>query len=129
MATVLIVDDSSFIRRAISRIIASGGYEILEAENGQDAIEKINSNIPDCVTLDLLMPVMDGMQTLAAFKEKGLTVPVIVLSADVQESVREDCFKLGIVDFQGKPPNKDKLLSAIKNAIAAKKGKAHDTHK
>jgi CheY-like chemotaxis protein len=129
MATVLIVDDSGFIRRSIARIIKGGGYEILEAADGKEAIDKIISHSPDCMTLDLLMPVMNGAQTLAELKERGLTVPVIILSADVQESVREECFKFGVIDFLGKPPDKEKLLSTIEKAIASKEGKTHDTHK
>lgn len=129
MAKVLIVDDSSFIRRSIARIIKGGGYEIIEAANGQEAIEKVISDSPDCITLDLLMPVMNGAQTLAALKEKGLSIPVIILSADVQESVREECFKLGVIDFLGKPPDKDKLISIIEKAITSTEGKAHDPHR
>lgn len=118
MATILIVDDSNFIRKTLSRILEETNHELLEAANGQEALEVINSKKPDCMILDLLMPVMDGVATLQTLKEKGLTIPVIILSADIQESVREECFNLGVKDFLNKPPHKDKLFGAIDKAIS-----------
>lgn len=120
MAAIMIVDDSRFIRAAIARILKSGGYETFEAENGQMALDLISAKSPDCMLLDLLMPVMDGIETLKSLKEKGSTVPVIVLTADIQQSVRDDCFKLGVVDFLNKPPNEDDLLAAVEKALPSK---------
>lgn len=117
MATILIVDDSGFTRRAIGRILAGGGFDTLEAGDGAEALEVISKEKPDCMVLDLLMPGMDGKDTLGALKLRGISLPVVVLTADIQESTRDDCLKLGASDLLNKPPSKNDLLAAIEKAI------------
>ncbi len=118
MAKVLVVDDSSFIRKTLARILTEAEHEILEASNGQEALDTISLKSPDCVILDLLMPVMDGITTLRVLNECKSTVPVIVLSADIQESARNECFSLGVKNFLNKPPKKEELFSAIEKALS-----------
>ncbi len=122
MSVVLIVDDSKLSRNALGDILKGAGYEILEAKNGIEAVEMATKHAPDCILLDILMPEMDGFEVLKILKEKELNIPAIIHSADIQTTTRQKCFELGAGGFINKPPEKGKLLPAIEEAIASKKG-------
>ena len=122
MSKVLIADDSFLARQLFIKVLKGKGYEVIEAINGQDAMEKILTQSPDCLLLDLLMPEMDGFAVLKALREKNLSIPVIVVSADIQETSRVKCHELGAVGFINKPIKDDGILSAIQKAIAPKGG-------
>jgi len=110
---ILIIDDSRLARSKISRVLIDNGYDVSQAENGRDGINSIGDVHPDCVILDLLMPGMDGFQVLEELGEKGNTIPVIVLTADIQKTSRDRCVELGAMDFLNKPPDNDELLSVV----------------
>ena len=122
MSSILIVDDSKLSRNFLKRILTNAGYETSEAKNGREAITMITQNNPDCIVLDILMPEMDCLEVLEELKSKGVNVPVIIHSADIQKSTRDKCFELGAIIFLNKPPEESKLLDAVQKAIAAKKG-------
>jgi twitching motility two-component system response regulator PilH len=122
MSKVLIADDSFLARQLFIKALKGEGYEVIEAINGQDTMEKVLTQSPDCLLLDLLMPEMDGFAVLKALREEDLSIPVIVVSADVQETSRAKCYELGAVGFLNKPIKKDGILSAIQKAIAPKGG-------
>ena len=113
MSRVLITDDSLLQRRTLSAIVADAGHEVDTACNGQEAIEKIQTNPPDCLLLDMLMPIMDGVQVLEQLESQGLKLPVIVLTADVQEWLKDRCMELGANTFLNKPVKQDLLREAL----------------
>ena len=117
MAKILIIEDSSFTRKAIARMVKADGYEILEAVDGKDGLEKAVSNSPDCITLDLIMPEMEGIEVLKSLRERGLNIPVIVITADIQKDTRDQCLDLGATTILSKPPKKEELRSAIKSVL------------
>ena len=119
MTSILVVDDSEFSRQITVDMLEASGYKVLEAGSGIDGLEKAERHKPDCMLLDLLMPEMDGREVLTTLDEKGLTIPVIVLSADIQETTRKDCIELGAIDFVKKPLKKELLLKAVKNAVGS----------
>jgi len=122
MPRILVVDDSLFARLNICGMLEEAGHETLHATNGREGLEKILTEKPDCVFTDLLMPEMDGVELLAALQERKVNLPVIVLSADIQESKRQKCLSLGSRGFISKPPVKEALLEAIEKALGAGKG-------
>ena len=73
--------------------------------------------VPDCIILDLLMPELDGFGVLEALKQKGSKIPVIVLSADIQDSVREQCLGLGAAMMLQKPAKAPKILEALDQVL------------
>ena len=93
------------------------GYEVIEASNGKETMEMILAQSPDCLLLDLVMPEMDGFGVLKAIQEKDLSIPVVVVSADIQDTSRAKCHELGAVGFLNKPANEDEIISAIQEAI------------
>ena len=99
MAQVLIFDDSAFMRAKIYKALQEDGHGLLEADNGMKVLHMVLSHSPDCIVLDLIMPNMDGLKVLKALQDQESKIPVIVLTADIQESVRRECTDLGARAF------------------------------
>ncbi len=115
--TVLIVDDHALERKIIRKRLEND-YAILEAENGQEAIQVLEQNRDEvCVVLlDLIMPVMDGVGFLEERRRRGyMDTPVIVMTAE--EQAETDCLRLGATDFLSKPVNPDILMLRVKNVV------------
>ncbi len=117
MAKILVVDDSLFARMNICDILKEAGHETLEAANGTEGLKKVLAENPECVLSDLLMPEMDGIAFLKSLREKKIDLPVIVLSADVQETKRKQCLELGTAGFISKPPRKDEILAMVARTL------------
>ena len=120
MALILIVDDSLTMRRAIRKIVKAEGHDTLEAPDGREGLEIAATHTPDCILLDLIMPEVDGLEVLKALRERGSKIPVIVLTADIQEIVRKECLELGATAFINKPLIGIKLLDTIQKALGFK---------
>jgi CheY-like chemotaxis protein len=117
MAKILVIDDAKFTRTMIKRMLVEFGHETIEAENGREGLEKITSEDPDLVLTDILMPEMEGTELLALLRETNMDVKVIVISANIQDTVRDQCMNLGVSEFFGKPPDKEKLKMAIEGIL------------
>jgi len=91
MPKILVIDDSRYTRLPIVKFLASNGFEVLEAENGLLGLDVLKKEKPDAVITDLLMPEMDGYELLERLRSDGSQVPVIVITADIQDSTREKC--------------------------------------
>lgn len=116
MATILIVDDSALIRNKMSSILQTLGFNTAQAIHGRDGIQKIETDTFVCVFTDLLMPVMDGFDFLQEVKKRWPTMPVIVVSADIQKPTRDRCLDLGAAEILPKPPKPEdvrELLSTL----------------
>ncbi|WP_341733655.1 response regulator [Microcoleus sp. EPA2] len=119
MTSILVVEDSWLTRRVICKILRAEGYETWEASSGPEALELLDTQTPNCMLLDLLMPDMEGREVLQAMREKGIKVPVIVITADIQSTTRSECMELGAMAVIHKMPNSDELVGWIKKALSA----------
>lgn len=117
MALILVVDDSSFSRKAIIKILESGGFQGVGAGDYEECMEKIKTEGPDVIFLDLLMPVKSGYDVLRKLKDDQSDIPVVVLTADIQETAKKECLELGAKSFLNKPPDTDTLVKAVSEAI------------
>ncbi len=114
MANILIVDDSRIIRRVLTNTLKEAGHEIAgEAANGEEALKILETVTPDLVTLDITMPVMDGLETLNRIKESYPDLKVIMISAAGQKNKVLQALKDGALDFIRKPFEKDEMLEVI----------------
>jgi Response regulator containing CheY-like receiver, AAA-type ATPase, and DNA-binding domains len=113
--TFLCVDDSATVRKIISMALAEAGHSAVEAENGRIALDKLASANPDCVILDINMPVMGGIEFLSEKKKlpSAASVPVIVLTTQDEEALRSQAMGLGANGFLAKPFDKAALLASI----------------
>lgn len=118
MALILVVDDSTFTRSTISKFLKGEGHQVVTAENGRQAIEKIEEHNPDCMLLDLLMPDMDGIDVLKVLDKNDKDIPVVIVSADIQQTTRDECDKYNVAKFLNKPIDWDQLRSAIDHELS-----------
>jgi len=114
---VLVIDDSNTIRRSAEIFLKQGGYEVLLAEDGFDALSKVNDHLPDLIFCDILMPRLDGYQTCAIIKRnvKFAGVPVIMLSSKDGLFDKARGRMVGSEDYLTKPFTKDQLLQAVEH--------------
>lgn len=116
MNTIMIVDDSKTSRSMLKNILVEHGYEIVaEAENGQEGYEKYCEFKPDFVTLDITMPVMDGIETLVKIKEYDPEAKVIMVTAAGQKSKMLEAIKLGAAEFVTKPFETNQIINIIES--------------
>jgi len=112
--SVLIVDDDAIFRQVLSMCLEVAGCKPIEAEHGRRAIELLGQSLPDVILLDMLMPVMDGMQLLRWLKEKlPRPIPTIVLTGLDRKAVVSEALLAGAADVLIKPFSLPVLLNKI----------------
>ncbi|HNY21861.1 MAG TPA: response regulator [Treponemataceae bacterium] len=119
-ATVLIVDDSVSVRQSTRFILEQGGYAVLEASDGLEALKVMETNKPKLVITDVNMPNMDGITLVKKIRETSehKFTPVLVLTTESQGSVVEEGKKAGATGWIVKPFNSEKLMETVKKVTA-----------
>ena len=117
---VLVIDDSNTIRRSAEIFLRQGGYEVVLAEDGFDALAKVNDHDPQLIFCDILMPRLDGYQTCALIKKsaKFHATPVLMLSSKDGLFDRARGAMVGSSAYLTKPFTKDSLLAAVREHTA-----------
>jgi twitching motility two-component system response regulator PilG len=112
---VLVIDDSNTIRRSAEIFLRQGGHEVVLAEDGFDALAKVNDHTPDLIFCDILMPRLDGYQTCAIIKRnpRFTAVPIIMLSSKDGVFDKARGRMVGSEDYLTKPFTKEQLLRAV----------------
>jgi Response regulator containing CheY-like receiver, AAA-type ATPase, and DNA-binding domains len=118
--SILIVDDEKAIRKTLGEILSFEGFTIDEAADGVEAIKKIKENNYDCVLCDIKMPKMDGIEVLEQAMECKPDVPFIVISGHGNIETAVDAVKKGAYDYISKPPDLNRLLITLRNAMDKK---------
>jgi len=117
MKRILVVDDSWLIRDRVAKTLKDNDFEVEIATGGQECIDKVKSSPPELIILDLLMPSIDGYSVLETMQKESIAIPIIVLSADIQETTQNRCRQLGATDFIEKPPNSEALIYKVRKAL------------
>jgi two-component system, chemotaxis family, chemotaxis protein CheY len=116
---ILVVDDAAFMRMMVKDILTKNGYEVIgEASDGRQAIEKYQELRPDLVTLDITMPEVDGIEALKKIRDVDPNARVIMCSAMGQQAMVIDAIQAGARDFIVKPFQADRVIEAVKKALA-----------
>ena len=114
---ILIVDDERAIRRSLQEILEMEGFAVEEAADGAEAIQKIKDGAHDLILCDIKMPKADGLEVLAAAKEARPDVPFILISGHGTIETAVDAVKNGAFDYISKPPDLNRLLITVRNAV------------
>ena len=122
MKKILLIEDEEPIRRVLSKILTeeNKGYDITESEDGKDGFLKLTKEDYDLVLCDIKMPKMDGVEVLQNVRENGIDIPFIMLTGHGNISTAVEAMKAGAFDFISKPPDLNRLLTSVRNALEIK---------
>jgi DNA-binding NtrC family response regulator len=116
MAKILIIDDEPSIRRALKEILEFESFEVAEAENGREGLNKATADSYDVIFCDIKMPEMDGVEVLEQLNKQGIETPVIMISGHGNIETAVDTIKNGAFDFIEKPLDLNRILVTVRNA-------------
>lgn len=117
MAKILVTDDAAFMRMMLRSILQKLGHEIIEAVNGEDMISKVVDANPDLITLDITMPILDGLEALKKLRAMGNKTPVVMCTAMGQQGMVVDAISHGASDFIVKPFDEKRVIDAITKVL------------
>jgi two-component system nitrogen regulation response regulator NtrX len=117
MSNILIIDDEKAIRKTLGEILSYEGYKIDEASDGEEGLKKFREKTYDVVLCDIKMPKIDGIEFLEKTKESNADVPIIMISGHGTIETAVEAVKKGAFDYISKPPDLNRLLITIRNAI------------
>ncbi len=117
MATVLVVDDAAFMRMRVGKLLSQNGFQVLEAENGLEALNMYREHKPDLVLMDITMPVMDGITALKEIRQVDSQAKVVMVSAMGQQAMVIESIKAGAKDFVVKPYEPDNVMVSVRKLI------------
>ncbi len=115
---ILIVDDAAFMRLRLKKLLTQEGYEVEEAGNGQEAVDKYQTLHPDCVLMDITMPEMSGIEALKAIKAHDSEAKVIMVSALGQQAMVIQAIEQGARDFIVKPYEPTRVLTSLSKVLS-----------
>ncbi len=125
LGRVLVVDDEADLRKDIRLILTQADYDVVEAEDGEQAIEAIRSGdnplLVDAIICDLVMPKVGGMEAIAFFRSQFPGVPILVLTGHPNIENLNELYQQGVVDYLVKPIAPEKLLAAVEKAVSKHK--------
>lgn len=116
---VLVVDDELEVRQILQEFLAHRGYEVFAAESGPEALNALDTFKPDVVLLDVLMPGMDGVETLKRMVALQPTLPVIMVTANADVGITSKLLGLGAADYIPKPFDLEYLDQAVSIQVSA----------
>jgi two-component system nitrogen regulation response regulator NtrX len=117
MAEILIIDDEKAIRKALTEILSAEGYKTEEAGDGEEGLRKFKEKSYDVVLCDIKMPKLDGIEFLLKATESNSDIPVIMISGHGNIETAVDAVKKGAFDYISKPPDLNRMLITIRNAM------------
>src|SRR5215469_14663396 len=117
MSNILIIDDEKAIRKTLSEILSYEGYKIDEAGDGEEGLKKVKEKEYDVILCDIKMPKIDGIEFLEKAKETNPDVPIIMISGHGTIETAVEAVKKGAYDYISKPPDLNRLLITIRNAM------------
>lgn len=121
MGKVLVIENEEHVRKTVGLVLKQGGYEVIEAANGKEAIETIEADalVPsvNAVICDLALPNLTGNEVIAFMRARMPSVPIIVLTGQPDVQGAAQLFKQGVVDYLIKPAQAQTLLDSVRRAI------------
>lgn len=118
---VMVVDDEASVRKPICMALTKAGYEVVEAENGAEAIQKLNEGdnplAVDTILCDIRMPKINGAEAIAYFREQYPTIPIVVLTGYPDVQLATALMKTGVKDYLVKPVTREDLVAVIRRTV------------
>jgi two-component system chemotaxis response regulator CheY len=119
VAKVMVVDDAAFMRLRACKVLQDNGHDVVQAENGLDAVKQYAEHRPDAVLMDITMPEMDGLEALKEIRKIDPAARVAMVTAMGQQAIVMEALRAGAKDFVLKPFQPDRVLGALQKLLAA----------
>ena len=116
---ILVIEDQEDLAELYKSTLGKRGYKVRTAFSGEEGIAEFQTGGADLVLLDMTLPEMHGTQVLREIRELNASVPVIVISGEAGEQLREECQRLGVQEYLAKPVDYDAMLTAVQLALEA----------
>ncbi len=117
MSKIMIVDDAQFIRMRVNKFLTRLGHNVIEAANGEEAVQTYRRTQPDAVLMDITMPRQDGLTALTEIRDFDPQAKVIMLTALGQQAVVLKAMQAGAKDFLVKPYEPDRIMKALQRVL------------
>lgn len=117
MPRILVVDDAKTMRDTLRELLAGNGFDVVEAENGEQGLERMGENAIDLVISDLNMPGMDGLTMCGHMKEQGYKAPIFMLTTQTSPDLKAKAKDFGVVAWIVKPHKDEVLLGGIRKVL------------
>jgi two-component system, chemotaxis family, chemotaxis protein CheY len=114
----MVVDDAAFMRLRASKVLQENGHDVVQAENGLEAVKHYAEHHPDAVLMDITMPEMDGLAALKEIRKMDPNARVAMVTAMGQQAIVMEALKAGARDFVLKPFQPDRVLNAVQKLLA-----------
>jgi two-component system chemotaxis response regulator CheY len=126
--TVLIADDVAFVRTTLSKILTKAGYQVVaEAADGHQAVSLFEKHRPDVITMDIVMPVMSGIEAIRKIVENNPDVKIVIISAMIQESLMMEAINAGAHDYLPKPFTAEDVVKTLDRLTGGSGEKSRST--
>src|SRR5512146_2253884 len=117
-AVVHLIDDDGHVRRAVAFLLSTAGLAVRVHESAVKFLEELGNLQPGCIVSDVRMPGMDGVELLRRLKERGASMPAVIMTGHADVALAGAAMKSGAVDFIEKPFDDEVLLAAVRNALS-----------
>ena len=118
MPVILVVDDAKTMRDALKAVLTPAGFDVIEAENGEQGLEMLNQHAIDLVISDLNMPGMDGLTMCSHIKELGRNTPIFMLTTQTSQEMKVEGKESGVIAWIIKPYEKKKVMDGVAKVLA-----------
>jgi DNA-binding response OmpR family regulator len=115
---VLVIEDQEDLAALYESALAGEGFEVSKAYTGEEGVALFEDNGADAVVLDMTLPEMHGVQTLQQIRGMNTNVPVVVVTGETSDETRRQCERLGVHEYLSKPADHNRILAALRRAIA-----------
>ncbi|MDZ7762733.1 MAG: sigma-54 dependent transcriptional regulator [Desulfovermiculus sp.] len=116
-ARILVVDDEKRMRHLLAMMLEGNGYQVYQAEDGQEALERLHQDTYDLVIADIKMPRLDGHGLLKQMKDKGIDLPMVFITAFASVESAVEAMQQGVVDYISKPFDQDRILLTVQRSL------------
>ena len=123
---VLVIEDQEDLAALYESALAKEGFEVSKAYTGEEGVALFEDNGADAVMLDMTLPEMHGVQTLQQIRGMNANVPVVVVTGETSDETRRQCERLGVQEYLSKPADHNRILAALRRALADPKTRTEE---
>lgn len=114
---ILVIEDQEDLAELYETALKEAGYKVRNAYTGEEGLAEFQANGADLILLDMTLPEMNGGQVLHAIRAINANIPVIIVTGETSDELRQQCQMLGVQEYLSKPPNYDAMLAAIERSL------------